>query len=261
MIRHSAIYEGRVVHDRRRPRRHRLEYRVFSFLLDIDELPELDRSLGLFAHNRSALFSFHDRDHGDLTGASLRTWVEERLAEAGIDLDGGDIRLLCYPRILGYAFNPLSVYFCHRPEGGLAAILYEVRNTFNERHTYVIPVTEAHRAVVSQRAGKQLYVSPFVAMDADYHFRIQPPGEEVRIAIREEDAEGLLLAAAFRGTRTPLGKVTLARLLFRYPAMTLKVTAAIHWEALRIWLKGVPWHGHIPAPAPVRSSVWRNEIS
>ncbi len=259
MIRHSAIYRGRVVHDRRRPKRHRLAYRVFSLLLDLDELPALDRGLRLFGHNRWGLVSFHDRDHGDLTGAPLRPWVEARLAEAGVDGADGAIRLLCYPRIFGYAFNPLSVYFCHRADGDLAAILYEVRNTFDERHTYVIPHTNGGGEIVRQQARKSLYVSPFVAMGATYHFRIRPPAGDVRIAIREEDEDGLLLAAAFRGTRQPLGDSNLAGLLFRYPAMTLKVTGAIHWEALRLWLKGVPRHAHRPAPARVASSVWHDE--
>ncbi|MEK9724751.1 MAG: DUF1365 family protein, partial [Rhodospirillaceae bacterium] len=126
----SAIYEGEVVHERRRPARHRLRYGVFSMLFDIDELGELDRRFALFAHNRWAPLSFHDRDHGPTTGAALRPWVERHMRGAGLAPDGGAIRLLCYPRIFGFVFNPLSVFFCYRRDGGLAAILYEVCNTY-----------------------------------------------------------------------------------------------------------------------------------
>lgn len=138
----SAIYVGRVTHARHRPRRHRFAYGVFSFLIDLDELPRLDRDCRLFSHNRFNLFSFHDRDHGPGDGTPLRDWVAACLAEAGMDLAGGPVRLLCYPRILGYVFNPITVYYCHDPAGRLGAMLYEVSNTFGESHTYVIPATE-----------------------------------------------------------------------------------------------------------------------
>lgn len=251
----SAIFEGPVVHVRHRPNRHRLRYGVFSLLLDLDELPELDRRFRLFGHNRFAPLAFHDRDHGPCTGAALRPWVEDRLAEAGIALDGGAIRLLCYPRIFGYAFNPLSVYFCYRRDGILAAILYEVCNTYKERHTYVIPVTDKKRAVIRQSCAKALYVSPFIAMEATYHFRIVPPGNDVRLVIRQEDADGLLLTAAFQGRRIPLTVRALVRSLLRFPLMTLKVIGGIHWEAIKLWHKGLPVFAHLPADLPVKSSI------
>lgn len=259
MTRSSAIYRGEVVHKRLRPKRHRLRYRVFSLLLDLDELPVLDRDLRLFGHNRFAPISFHDRDHGPATGEPLRPWVEARLAEAGIDIDGGTVRLLCYPRIFGYVFNPLSVYFCHRRDGTLAAILYEVCNTFRERHTYVIPVANGGDGAVRQRCRKALYVSPFIGMEADYHFVIRPPGEGVSLAIRETDHEGPLLVAVFTGARAALDDRTLAGLLVRFPFLTLKVIAGIHWEALRLWLKGLPLNRHRPATTAIASSVWHPE--
>lgn len=251
----SAIYRGEVVHERRRPKRYRLRHGVFSLLLDLDELPALDRRLRIFGHNRAAPVSFHDRDHGPATGEPLRPWAEARMRDAGLDPDGGPIRLLCYPRILGFAFNPLSVFFCHRRDGGLAAILYEVRNTFGERHTYVIPVQGPRRAVIRQSCRKAFHVSPFIGMDAEYRFRILPPGESVAIVIREEDRDGLLLAASFRGDRVPLTGRSLAGCLAAFPLMTLKVVAAIHWHALRLWLKGVRVVPHVPAAAPVQSSL------
>lgn len=258
MTRQSAIYRGTVVHERVRPRRHRLRYHVFTLLLDLDEIPELARRLPLFAYNRWAPVAFYDRDHGPTTGAPLRPWVEAQLRDAGVACDGGPIRLLCYPRIFGYVFNPLSVYFCYRRKGGLAAILYEVCNTYSERHTYVIPVEDGNRAIIRQHCRKAHYVSPFIAMDADYHFRILPPNESVGIVIRQEDAGGLLLAAAFSGDRKPLTFPNLARALARFPLMTLKVIAGIHWEALRLWLKGFPVFPHTPAAASVQTSIVAN---
>jgi len=251
----SAIYEGPVVHERLRPKRHRLRYSVFTLLLDLDELAELDSRFALFRHNRPAPLAFYDKDHGPTTGGPLRPWVEARLREAGLEADGGPIRLLCYPRIFGYVFNPLSVYFCYRRDGQLAAILYEVCNTYKERHTYVIPVDDPGRAVIRQKCGKELYVSPFIGMDADYHFRIVPPGDGVNVVIRQEDAEGLLLAASFQGKRIELDRWTLARTLIRFPLLTLKVMAGIHWEALKLWLKGIGVFSHEPASESVRSSV------
>jgi hypothetical protein len=251
----SAIYNGTVVHERVRPKHHRLRYDVFTMLLDLDELPELDRRFRLFGYNRAAVFSFHDRDHGPTTGDALRPWVEACLADAGLESDGGPIRLLCYPRIFGYAFNPLSVYFCYRRDGALAAILYEVCNTYRERHTYIIPVDDPAQRVIKQHCGKALYVSPFIGMEAEYHFRIVPPADGVNIVIRQEDADGLLLAASFQGARMPMAARTLARTLIRFPLLTLKVIGGIHWEAARLWLKGIPVFRHQPARHAVQSSV------
>ncbi len=251
----SAIYTGVVAHERVRPKHHNLQYTVFSFLLDLDELEELDRQSRLFGYNRRALFSFYDKDHGTTTGAPLRPWVENELRHAGIDTDGGPIRLLCYPRILGYVFNPLSVYFVYRRTGGLSAILYEVCNTFHERHTYVIPVTDPSERVVSQQCGKQLYVSPFMPMETRYGFKIVPPAETLNIAIRQEDDQGLLLTASFCGDYAPLTTSGIRKCLYRFPLMTAKIIAAIHWEALKLLIKGVPLIRHRPALKAVDSTA------
>lgn len=255
MIRHSAIYQGDVVHERFRPKNHRLRYKVFSLLLDIDELPALDRATPLFGYNRAAAVGFYDRDHGPLDGSPLRPWVEVQLRQAGLTPEGGPIRLLCYPRVFGYVFNPLSVFFCYRRDGSLHAILYEVCNTFKERHTYVLPAPDDNKTIVRQHCAKALYVSPFIDMDCDYHFRIRPPADSINVVIRQEDADGLLLAAAFRGDRQPLNGRTLAGKLAGFPLLTVKIIAGIHWEALRLWLKGLKVFPHTPADPPVTNDV------
>lgn len=255
MMFHSAIYRGDVVHERLRPKRHRLRYSVFYLLLDLDELPALDQRFRLFGYNRRAAFSFRDSDHGPADGSALRPWVNDRLRDAGISPDGGPVRLLCYPRVFGYVFNPLSVYFCYRQTGELSAILYEVCNTHGERHTYVIPAPDQPRAVIRQSCEKSLYVSPFIGMDAKYLFRVVPPADDVRVVIREEDGDGPILAASFNGRRVALDGRSLSRSLADFPFMTLKVMAAIHWEALRMLLKGFSVFRHKAATASVQSSV------
>ena len=260
----SCIYNGTVMHRRTRPRRHQLSYTVTSFLLDLDELPLLDRAVTGFAYNRFSLFSFHDRDHGPGTGEPLRPWVEQQLVRAGISLDGGPIRLLCYPRTLGYVFNPISIYFCYRQSGGtetLAAILYEVTNTFRERHGYLIPVESTDGEIIRQTCAKELYVSPFIDMDMIYNFQIRPPGEEFAVGIQETDKEGTLLYASFSGHRRPLTSRASLLSFLRFPLLTLKVIGGIHWEALKLWLKGVPLVHHPRPPDEPVSIIKRERIA
>jgi DUF1365 family protein len=244
----AALYFGDVMHARLKPMGHRFSYRVMSLLIDLDRLAEADRQSPLFGVNRAALYSFHEADHGKRDGTSLRAYAQGCAAEHGIDLAGGKVLLLCYPRLLGFTFNPLSVYFCHRADGELALIIYEVRNTFGDIHCYVLPVKpgEASAAGIRQQQDKQFYVSPFVEMAMRYHFRILPPADTVRLRILETDPEGPLLAATFSGRRRALTTMALMRSFVALPLVTLKIVAAIHWEALRLWLKGARL---IPRPA------------
>lgn len=241
----SGIYTGLVVHQRHRPRAHRLRYRVFSLLLDLDELPALSK-LRLFGHNRRAPLSFREADHGDGRATGLKDWVQEELARAGLPR-AARVSILCYPRLWGYVFNPLTEYFCHDAAGQLIAVLHEVTNTFHERHVYVIPAQGD--GPLRHSAPKRMYVSPFLPMDCRYDFRIHPPEDRVLVAIDESDCDGPILYAAFSGRRAEISDATLLRALAAHPLMTLKVTAAIHWEALRLWIKGVPVFRHTPGPA------------
>nr|WP_047576775.1 DUF1365 family protein [Methylobacterium sp. ZNC0032] len=245
----SALYVGRVRHRRFRPRPHALSYNVFWMLLDLDEIDGLAAKLRLFSRNRFNLYGFRDADYGDRSGKALRPQIERALADAGIAADGGPIRLLTMPRILGYAFNPLSTYFCYRRDGSLCATVYEVHNTFGEIHSYVVPADDAGGAL-RQEADKVFHVSPFMTLGMRYAFQVTPPDERVSIAIDGGDAEGHLITAVLSGRRTALSDATLLRLLVTHPLLTLKVTAAIHWHALRLLAKRIPWQPHPDAPEP-----------
>jgi DUF1365 family protein len=236
----AALYFGEVMHARLKPIGHRFNYRVMSLLIDLDRLADADRQSPLFGVNRAALYSFNEADHGDRDRSSLRAYVQRCAAERGIDLTGGRVLLLCYPRLFGYTFNPLSVYFCYRADGGLGLLIYEVRNTFGDIHSYALAVKpdEVSDAGVRQQQDKLFYVSPFIEMAMRYHFRVSPPADKVKLRILETDREGPLLAATFSGRRRALTSAALLRAFFSLPLVTLKIVAAIHWEALRLWLKG-----------------------
>lgn len=233
----GSVYVGVVAHRRLRPVGHRLRYRVFSLLVDLDAVGKA--GLKLLSKNRFNLFSLHERDFGSGRGVDLAGEIRTLMRENGVDASG-PLRLLFYPRILGFAFNPLAIFYCADRSGAPSAMLYEVRNTFGEKHSYLIPV-ESRGAVIRHEADKQFYVSPFMAMAQRYRFSLTTPGEEIAVAIRQSDAEGPILDASFTGARRPLDDSTLARAFFLYPLMTLKVVAAIHWEAMKLFLKGVKY--------------------
>lgn len=239
------------MHRRFRPRAHRFRYKAFWLLLDLDELDAHSKRLWCFSYNRLNILSLHDTDHGDGSGAPLRDQVTRHLSKAGIELGGGTIRLLCMPRILGYSFNPISIYFCQRSNGSLAVILYEVHNTFGERHSYLIPVVSEAKTI-HQRCDKAFYVSPFLEMAMRYEFSVRAPDEQIAIAIRASQSDQPVMTACLSGTRKPLTDASLLGAFLRIPALTLKVTAAIHWEALRLWLKGLRLHNH---PLPPKNLV------
>lgn len=261
MTTRSGLFVGRVTHRRLRPRQHALAYQVFNLLLDLDEIDGLARRLRVFSHNRLNLLSFHDRDHGDGSDRPLRDQVTAMAGRAGLDQPLGRIRLLCMPRVMGYAFNPLSVYFCDGPDGRLACLVYEVSNTFGQRHSYVIPVEDRGGDppdVVRQSCAKRFYVSPFLDMDLTYDFEIRPPGDRVGISVTARDAVGTMIATAFAGERQEMTDSALARAVLAYPLVTLKVVAGIHWEALRIWLKGIEIRRRPPPPPDPVTAVSRS---
>ena len=237
-----SLYRGEVFHARLRPVADRFRYRVFAILIDLDRLAEADRAARPFSVNRGNLLAFFERDHGPRDGTPLRDHVRTLLASHGHDFAVGRILLLAYPRCLGFVFNPLSVYYVHDADGSLRAVLYEVRNTRSEMHTYVRAVAPGAltEAGLRQSAPKAFYVSPFLGMRARYDFRLAPPAESLRLHILESDAEGPVLAAGFTARRRDLTARAALAALAAIPLMTVKVVAAIHWEALRLWLRKVP---------------------
>lgn len=233
----SCLYSGEVVHVRHRPVHHRLVYRVFMGLFDLDELPDLGCRSRLFGYNRPGVLSLHDKDHGDGSGNLLRPQIEGALAAVGISSPGGPIRLLCMPRVLNFVFNPLSIYFCHDDAGTIRAVVHEVNNTFGERHLYALPAGDASTGKIGQDCAKQFRVSPFLPMNLDYHFEILPPSARTStiISVRQDGRE--LMMAAFNGRRHSFSGANLLRQWLSHPTMTLKVILAIHWEALALWSK------------------------
>jgi DUF1365 family protein len=235
----AALYVGDVGHVRLRPRVHRLRYRVFYMLLDLDDVP---RTRWFSAGGRN-LLSFRATDHGDGSPTPLRDQIDAQCRTIGVDLAGGRVQLLTMPRVLGFAFNPLSVYFCTAADGRLAALVHEVNNTFGERHFYVLPVA-GDGPRIEQRCAKTFHVSPFMDMALDYRFTVTPPGERVGIAIAVGDRDGALLTAHFAGKRVGLSDRAILACVAQHPLLALKVVGGIHWEALRLWIKGVRLRPH-----------------
>lgn len=248
----DTLYRGTVLHKRLKPFTHALTYSVFSVLVDLDGLDALDRGLRLFGHNRWAPVSLHDRDYGRRDGSPIRNWVDGVLHDGGLEeLAGEPVRLLTFPRLWGYVFNPLSIYYCYRSDGRLGAILYEVSNTFGESHGYLIPVDDVlEGAAVHQETAKVFHVSPFLEMDCRYRFSLAPPSEKLSVAINQSDSAGdPILVAKHTARGVALTDRALAGALARHPLMTAKVIGGIHWEALRLWLKGARFYAKPPAPA------------
>lgn len=244
----SCIYEGTVVHKRLAPRRHGFSYRVFALCLDVDEIDEAARALCLFSRRRRNVLSFWDDDLGEAGARPIGEKARALLAASGLAEYGARIELVCYPRLWGYVFNPLSVYFCQNASGNIGAVIYEVTNTFAERKSYVIRTDGAHR-MISQQCDKELYVSPFTGRTGTYGFHCIAPAERVVIGVNFREASQPVLKTHFHGERRPLTDAAIARLVLRYPLMTLKVIGAIHLEAARLWAKGVPLADRFASPA------------
>ncbi len=248
----ACAYVGKVGHHRLAPRKHSFTYNVFAFCLDLDRIDEAAGRLSLFSRNRFNVLSFHDRDHGNGTQEPLGRQVRSLLQDAGLEDAGDRIALLCYPRIFGYVFNPLSVYFCYRADGELGALIYEVTNTFRERKSYIIPLKapaqKASDDVYLQTCAKEMYVSPFTSAEGSYDFRITPPDGSVNVGVDFRDTSGGVLKTYFRGEQRALSDRSILGLLLQYPLMTLKVTSAIHWEAARLWFKGIAVRDRYASP-------------
>ena len=236
----SNIYNGYVTHTRFKPVKHFLKYKTFSLFIDLDELELLDKKFKIFSFNKFNIFSFHNKDHGERNGKSLKEWVLYNLKKFKIEKNINRIKLLCYPRIFGYVFNPLSIFYCYE-NNILKAVFYEVKNTFNEQHTYIFKIKDDKN--IQQSCKKKFYVSPFMDKKTFYNFELKPPGDKLSVLIKQTDKNGLILTALQTGERKNFSSKQLIINFFKYPLMTLKIISAIHFEALLLWKKGAIYRG------------------
>ena len=218
----SCIYDGNVIHKRFKPKVHFFKYKVFSLLIDLSELNKLNDKLKFFSLNKFNLISFYEKDHGERDGSSLINWVKFNLSNNNIKTENIKIKLLCYPRILGYVFNPLSIFFIYDENQDLISILYEVKNTFGEQHTYVFKV-EGENKLIQNNCSKKFHVSPFIEMNCNYFFRVLNPGENLSIIIDQHDQEGKILFASQDGERSDLTSKNLINSYLKHPLMTFKI--------------------------------------
>ena len=225
----SCIYNGEVTHTRFKPVRHFLKYKTFSLLIDLDEINLLDKSIGIFSHNKFNIFSFYDKDHGDRDGGNLKNWVISNLKKFRIKENITNIKVLCYPRILGYVFNPLSIFYCYEKDK-LVAIFYEVKNTFNEQHTYIFKIKNNEEII--QKCRKKFYVSPFMDMETFYNFKLLNPNDKLSVFIKQTDADGTILTATQTGDKKEFSFKQLAINFLKYPLMTIKIIGSIHYLSL-----------------------------
>jgi len=234
----SCIYSGLITHRRFKPKKHFFIYKIFSLFIDLSEVEEIEKKINFFSYNKFNILSFYNIDHGSRDGTSLSKWVKQTLSKKKINIDGGTIKLLCFPRFFGYVFNPLSVFYCYDKNLKLKAILYEVKNTFNEQHTYIFR-SKFSSNIILHKCSKKFYVSPFIEMNTFYNFRLSKPKNNINILIKQTDANGKLLVAHQKGKRVELNSKNLLYQFLKHPLMSFKVITAIHFEAFRLWVKGV----------------------
>ena len=238
MINSSCIYNGQVIHKRFKPKEHFFKYKVFSLLLDLSELNLLDKELKIFSYNKFNILSFYDIDHGPRDGTSLISWVKENLNNNNINSNEIRIKLLCYPRVWGYIFNPLSIFFVYDKNSKLISILYEVKNTFGEQHTYVFKIDKDNQ-LFEHSCKKKFHVSPFIEMDCLYYFKILKPTDKLSVVINQNDDSGKLLFASQDGLKNELNNKNLMISYISNPLMSFKIIGAIHFEAFKLWIKGI----------------------
>jgi len=260
----SCLYECVIVHRRLRPRQYAFEHKMMMLYADLDELDAIDCSTRLLSRERRNLYSFRDADYFPTgSGGDLKCRVSAWLRERGIELgDAGRVRLLTLPRILGYIFNPISIYFCSDARDLPLCAIAEVGNTFRESKLFMLPIHAAQppatpppgtrppatRPRYRLRVPKHYYVSPFSSLDVCFDFDLLLPGHNLQVHIEDWDADGKLLDSHLRGARVPLCDYQLLRFALKFPALTLKVIGLIHWHALRLATRRLRWHRKAERP-------------
>ncbi len=245
----SALYQGRLTHVRRAVRPHAFSYRTYQVLLNLDELSRLTTPLWLFGYNRPALTTFYDRDHLHPGPRAVREKLERLLHRAGLAHPGGPTLLLTNLRVAGYVFNPVSFYYCLDGDRELRLVVAEVNNTFGERHCYLLADLQPSEGGVQANADKVFHVSPFLPVAGEYRFTFTPPAERLDVHIELRRENQLDFWARFSAERRPFAFRPLLAALSGVPLVTLRTITAIHWQALRLWRKGVPIYRK-PAPPP-----------
>jgi DUF1365 family protein len=231
----SCIYNGIVTHKRFKPVKHSLKYKTFSLLLDLDEVESLAKKISIFSLDKFNIFSFYNKDHGARDGGSLKSWILENIKKFKINNEITKIKLLCYPRIFGYVFNPLSIFYCYEGNN-LKVIFYEVKNVFNEQHTYIFKIKNNKN--IEQKCKKKFYVSPFMDMETYYNFKLINPEEKLSVFIKQTDKKETILTAKQTGDKKEFSFKQLMLNFFKYPLMTIKIMTSIHYEAFLLWKKG-----------------------
>lgn len=234
----SCLYDCSVLHRRTWPKQHEFVYKIFLFCLDLDELAELPEKIPFFGVNAPGLYSFHDKDHFELGAGGARANAEAFLKQHGISERPAKILLLTNTRFLGYTFNPISIWFCSRADGSPLAAIAEVGNTFRELKPFLVPTDGKNFHL---RTPKHFYVSPFSALDLEFDFRFDEPGERLAVHIDDYRGSERILLSALTGKRSPLTSGNLLGHTLKFPFITLKVIGLIHWQAFRLWLKGLPF--------------------
>ena len=240
-----CLYKGDVWHKRKSPKVHSFRYPIFYLLLDLDDLASGNAKPWCLSFDRFNVFSVCQQDYGDFTSGSLKDHILDVLSKGGIRAPN-QIMMLTLPRMLGYAFNPMTSFYCYDQDGGLTAILYEVHNTFGERHTYIHQVEPDTQKSVSHSVEKRFHVSPFFPVDGTYKFHHRRPAEKLSLAIQYSDASGTpLMTACLTGERKALNTAALLSVFVKIPLIPFKVIGAIHYQALKLWIKRIEFFGNL----------------
>ena len=254
MNNNSCLFYGEVIHKRFKPFIHLFKYKVFSILLDYDEIESIQNNFRFFSYNKFNLLSFNDIDHGYRNGKSLKDFVLFELNKNNIKFNNLKIKILCFPRIFGYVFNPLSVIYCYS-ENNLFSIFYEVKNTSHEQHTYIFfNIKNDKNSIYEHSCKKKFYVSPFLKIEGYYNFRVNEPVKNLSVIINEYlDDHTKILFASQNGNKLTLNSKNLYKLLLKFPLLTFKIMYSIHWQALKLWIKGAKFYSRIPKKNDTKS--------